>query len=121
MSDKSKSQYVMEGKDSTIGFFIGGAIAGAVSRTVAAPFERLKILYQVEDLSKRTVSGQKYNGIVSSLRRIYIEEGIRGFFKGNGTNIVSIHQYTCHSLLCLTFVIYMICRCVLFHILQYNS
>jgi len=37
----------MKGKSSALGFFVCGAVAGAVSRTVAAPFERIKILFQV--------------------------------------------------------------------------
>lgn len=64
-----------------------GAIAGAVSRTVTAPLERLKIFNQVGGISK-TASG--YTGITSSLTKMVREEGWRGLFKGNGTNCVKV-------------------------------
>lgn len=44
---ESKDKLQVQGKDSTIGFLFCGAVSGTVSRTIAAPFERLKILYQV--------------------------------------------------------------------------
>lgn len=63
-------------------------MSGVVSRTVAAPFERLKILYQVQDITKR-----EYKGIVSTLIRIGKEEGIVGYFRGNYSNIVRAIPY----------------------------
>lgn len=60
-----------------------------------APLERLKILFQVQDFvgSSATAGGPKYQGIAPSLRRIYAEEGARGFFKGNGANCVRVFPY----------------------------
>lgn len=63
-----------------------------------APLERLKILFQVQDFvggSAAATSGSapKYQGIAQSLRRIYAEEGARGFFKGNGANCVRVFPY----------------------------
>ena len=79
-----------------IGYSICGGVSGAVSRTVAAPFERLKILFQVQDLSIQNQSKDvvKYNGIIRSLIRIGREEGLIGYFKGNGSNVVRIVPYT---------------------------
>lgn len=37
---------------------------------------------------------RKFQGIASSLRTIWREEGVRGYFKGNGTNVVRIIPYT---------------------------
>lgn len=56
-----------------------------------APLERLKILFQVQDM----VGGKnpKYQGILPSLRKILAEEGPRGFFKGNGANCVRVFPY----------------------------
>ncbi|KAL9649040.1 hypothetical protein ABK040_008417 [Willaertia magna] len=90
----------LSGSYSLIGFGICGAVSGAVSRTCAAPFERLKILFQVQDmgltntLEKEAKEGKKYRGIVSGLVQIGKEEGLIGYFKGNGTNIVRIVPYT---------------------------
>jgi len=75
--------------DSLKHLFAGG-VAGAVSRTCVSPLERLKILYQVQPphLSER------YGGIISSLRIIFKEEGVVGYFKGNGTNVIRIFPYS---------------------------
>ncbi|XP_074317701.1 mitochondrial adenine nucleotide transporter ADNT1-like [Silene latifolia] len=62
-----------------------GGIAGAVSRTAVAPLERLKILLQVQN-----PHSIKYNGTIQGLKYIWQTEGLRGLFKGNGTNCARI-------------------------------
>jgi solute carrier family 25 phosphate transporter 23/24/25/41 len=64
---------------------IAGGVAGGVSRSAVAPLERLKILLQVQN-----PLNPKYNGMVQGLHHIWHTEGIRGFFKGNGTNCARI-------------------------------
>lgn len=68
---------------------LAGGVAGAISRTCVSPLERLKILYQVQPTSQI-----RYKGIVDSLRTILKEEGIMGYFKGNGTNVIRIFPYS---------------------------
>ncbi|RDD47910.1 Mitochondrial adenine nucleotide transporter ADNT1 [Trichoplax sp. H2] len=68
---------------------IAGGIAGAVSRTVVSPLERLKILFQLQH-SQHEI---KFKGIIPSLIQIGREEGFRGYFKGNGTNVVRMIPY----------------------------
>lgn len=65
-----------------------GALAGALSRSVTSPLERLKVMKQVQS------SSTKYNGVLSALGRMYTEEGVRGFFKGNGTNVARIAPFS---------------------------
>jgi len=67
---------------------MAGGVAGAVSRTTVAPLERLKIIYQVQ--AQTPGHTPKYSGIFHSLKIIWQEEGIRGYFKGNGVNCVRI-------------------------------
>ncbi|KAL0304701.1 UNVERIFIED_CONTAM: Mitochondrial adenine nucleotide transporter ADNT1 [Sesamum angustifolium] len=62
-----------------------GGVAGGVSRTAVAPLERLKILLQVQN-----PHNIKYNGTVQGLKYIWRTEGLRGLFKGNGTNCARI-------------------------------
>ncbi|CAL5360172.1 unnamed protein product [Camellia sinensis] len=62
-----------------------GGVAGGVSRTAVAPLERLKILLQVQN-----PHSIKYSGTVQSLKYIWRTEGLRGLFKGNGTNCARI-------------------------------
>ena len=72
-----------------------GGVAGAISRTVVSPLERLKILYQVQYVTLQKKSGRghstgspKYGSVMSSLRLIYQEEGFRGYYKGNLANVI---------------------------------
>ncbi|CAH2069264.1 unnamed protein product [Thlaspi arvense] len=62
-----------------------GGVAGGVSRTAVAPLERMKILLQVQNSHN-----VKYSGTVQGLKYIWRTEGIRGLFKGNGTNCARI-------------------------------
>ncbi|CAI7990344.1 Mitochondrial adenine nucleotide transporter ADNT1 [Geodia barretti] len=70
---------------------VAGGVAGAVSRTAVSPLERMKILFQ---LQVETVKGErKFQGMASTLRLIWREEGVKGYFKGNGTNVMRIVPY----------------------------
>ncbi|KAJ6499330.1 mitochondrial carrier domain-containing protein [Mycena sanguinolenta] len=71
-------------------YFIAGGFAGATSRTVVSPLERLKIIQQVQP---RT-SDQQYKGVWRSLVRMWKEEGMRGFMRGNGINCLRIVPYS---------------------------
>ncbi|KAG5636528.1 hypothetical protein H0H81_007725 [Sphagnurus paluster] len=62
-----------------ISYFIAGGCAGAASRTVVSPLERLKIIQQVQP---RTSDGQ-YKGVWRSLARMWREEGFKGFMRGS--------------------------------------
>lgn len=73
-----------------IASFIPGGIAGALSRTLSAPFERVKVLYQVQ--GPGTLS---YNeGIFKTLAKIWREEGFKGFLRGNGINCIRVFPYS---------------------------
>lgn len=75
-------------KESSIAFIAGG-VAGAVSRTVVSPFERVKILLQVQS------STSAYNkGIFNAVGQVYKEEGFAGLFRGNGLNCIRIFPYS---------------------------
>ncbi|RPB16580.1 mitochondrial carrier [Morchella conica CCBAS932] len=69
--------------------FIAGGVAGAVSRTVVSPLERLKILFQVQG-----PGNQSYQGVGPALMKMWREEGWRGFMRGNGTNCIRIVPYS---------------------------
>ncbi|KAI0829686.1 mitochondrial carrier domain-containing protein [Trametes gibbosa] len=71
-------------------YFIAGGIAGAASRTVVSPLERLKIIQQVQPPS----ADKQYKGVWSSLVRMWREEGFRGFMRGNGVNCLRIIPYS---------------------------
>lgn len=62
----------------TVHFFISGAIAGTVSRTVIAPYDRVRILLQL----------RRADTLWSAFRDIYLADGVAGYFRGNGINCV---------------------------------
>ncbi|OTA88105.1 hypothetical protein M434DRAFT_35013 [Hypoxylon sp. CO27-5] len=89
------------------GYFIAGAVAGGISRTATAPLDRLKVYLLVNTTSSANVvvdaakSGQplralKHAGrpLVTAIADIYKAGGIRGFFAGNGLNVVKIMPET---------------------------
>lgn len=62
--------------------FISGIASSLISRTSVAPLDRLKMLYQNNYIGNTTPN------IFIGLKNIYLNEGIRGYFKGNGVNIL---------------------------------
>ncbi|KAF8639566.1 hypothetical protein AX17_001468 [Amanita inopinata Kibby_2008] len=73
-----------------IAYFIAGGCAGAASRTVVSPLERLKIIQQVQPRG----ADSQYKGVWRSLVRMWREEGFRGFMRGNGINCLRIVPYS---------------------------
>ncbi|OCF31669.1 solute carrier family 25 (mitochondrial phosphate transporter), member 23/24/25/41 [Kwoniella heveanensis BCC8398] len=90
-----KFREVMMDNQMVINTFIAGGLAGAASRTVVSPLERLKIILQVQSTAAaHGGSGQAYTGVWESLVRMWKNEGWRGFMKGNGINVVRILPYS---------------------------
>ena len=70
--------------------FLAGGVAGAVSRTVVSPLERLKILFQVQSSGHTEYKGSVWKGLV----KIWKEEGFKGMMRGNGINCLRIIPYS---------------------------
>lgn len=70
--------------------FLAGGVAGAVSRTVVSPLERLKILIQIQSIGRTEYELSVRQGLVKMWR----DEGWRGFMRGNGTNCIRIVPYS---------------------------
>ncbi|RIA94505.1 mitochondrial carrier domain-containing protein [Glomus cerebriforme] len=90
-------------------YLLAGAIAGAVSRTATAPFDRLKVYFQIQTASpqlltnaakeiivegetqvtKRLVSSA-YNNFINAIKNLYSSGGLINFFRGNGLNVAKI-------------------------------
>jgi hypothetical protein len=62
--------------------FLTGFIAGAVSRSATCPLERIKILRQT------SVKAYSNLSVGQALIEMYRNEGIIGFYKGNGVNVL---------------------------------
>lgn len=62
-------------------YFIAGGIAGAASRTATAPLDRLKVALQVQTSNA---------SIMPAIKKIWQQDGLLGFFRGNGLNVVKV-------------------------------
>lgn len=73
-------------------FLAAGGIAGAVSRTCTAPFDRLKIflITRPPELGGAPPGGGGVRVIMGAVVRIYNEGGIRAFWVGNGLSVAKI-------------------------------
>lgn len=94
MSRSNTETFVLE--------LIAGGASGMITKTLTAPLERVKILLQLQGMiAKKQLketgmfvkvpqSALKYKGIWHTLITVLKEEGIRGWFKGNGANVVRV-------------------------------
>lgn len=72
-------------------FFIdlaSGGTAAAVSKTAVAPIERVKLLLQVQDVSKTITADKRYKGIMDVLVRVPKEQGVAALWRGNLANVI---------------------------------
>lgn len=63
-----------------------GGTAAAVSKTAAAPIERVKLLLQNQGDSKSIT--KPYKGIVDVFVRVPQEQGVAAFWRGNFANVL---------------------------------
>ena len=65
---------------------ISGAGSGAITKSLVAPLERVKILFQVEGMRGLN----EYKGIINAFQTVIKEEGFNSLWKGNGAAMVKI-------------------------------
>jgi len=70
--------------------FLAGGVSGAVSKTVTAPIERVKLIIQTQDSNPAIRSGEvpRYTGIGNCFSRVASEQGVGAFWRGNFTNCI---------------------------------
>jgi len=70
--------------------FAAGGISGAIAKTCTAPIERVKLIIQTQDANPMIKSGQvaRYTGIGNCFTRVYQEQGLKAFWRGNLTNVI---------------------------------
>merc|ERR1712032_319380 len=70
--------------------FAAGGTSGAVSKTLTAPIERVKLIIQTQDANPKIISGEvpRYTGIGNCFKRVAAEQGMGAFWRGNFTNCV---------------------------------
>jgi len=69
--------------------FLMGGVSAAVSKTAAAPIERIKLLIQNQDEMLKTGRLDKpYKGIADCSSRVMASEGFVAFWRGNLANVI---------------------------------
>ncbi|MQL94410.1 hypothetical protein Taro_027070, partial [Colocasia esculenta] len=69
--------------------FLMGGISAAVSKTAAAPIERVKLLIQNQDeMIKAGRLSEPYKGIIDCFNRTIKEEGFLSLWRGNTANVI---------------------------------
>lgn len=86
----------MTNKEKTFNNLIAGGIAGTISRTIVAPFDKVKILMQTN-----TNNSSFYNTFNSNIKN----EGIKNLWKGNMLNCMRVFPYSA-----LQFSTYDLCK-----------
>jgi len=81
---KSKTDQLLNPFES---FLIGGTAAG-ISKTIAAPIERVKLLLQNQGESAAAKAQGEYKGIVDVFVRVPKEQGFAAFWRGNLANVI---------------------------------
>ncbi|XP_062148584.1 mitochondrial carrier protein CoAc2 isoform X2 [Alnus glutinosa] len=66
---------------------VAGGVAGGIAKTVVAPLERVKILFQTRKAEFQSI------GLFGSFKKIARTEGVMGFYRGNGASVARIVPY----------------------------
>lgn len=81
MADNGKSKNTTK---KTSNAFLAGGIAGMVAQTTIAPVDRMKILLQAQN------EHYKHLSLYRVFRKIAAFEGVRAYFRGNGTQMLRV-------------------------------
>lgn len=69
--------------------FLMGAVSAAVSKSAAAPIERVKLLIQNQDeMLKSGRLSEPYKGITDCFVRVIKDEGVLALWRGNAVNVL---------------------------------
>jgi solute carrier family 25 (adenine nucleotide translocator) protein 4/5/6/31 len=86
------AQHQPKGGSDVVSFFIDfmmGGVSAAVSKTAAAPIERVKLLIQnQEEMIKAGRLDKRYSGIVDCFSRVVRDEGVISLWRGNLANVL---------------------------------
>lgn len=71
---------------------VAGGIAGCVAKTVVAPLDRVKILFQASNPEFQKYAGT-FVGTFRAGHEIYNHSGLRGLFQGHSATLIRIFPY----------------------------
>lgn len=89
--------------------FLMGGVSAAVSKTAAAPIERVKLLIQNQDeMIKAGRLSEPYKGITDCFARTMKDEGVIALWRGNTANVI---RYFPTQVTFLSLHLYCWCMC----------
>lgn len=63
---------------------IAGGISGVITRTAAAPAERIKLILQTQNINTQLkMAGRSYSGVFDCIKQVYATQGFLSFWRGN--------------------------------------
>ncbi|KAK5959494.1 coenzyme A transporter PWA37_003455 [Arxiozyma heterogenica] len=71
---------------------IAGGLSGACAKSLIAPLDRIKILFQTSNPHYTKYSGSLM-GLYEAARHIWINDGVRGFYQGHSITLLRIFPY----------------------------
>lgn len=83
--DKRSAEYVIRSG-------IAGGMSGSVAKTLIAPLDRIKILFQTSNPEFREYRGL-FAGLIRAGRKIVHNDGLWGLFQGHSVTLVRIFPY----------------------------
>lgn len=71
---------------------LAGGISGSCAKTLIAPLDRIKILFQTSNPHYTKYAGSLV-GLKEAAKHIWLNDGIRGFFQGHSVTLMRIFPY----------------------------
>ncbi|KAG6009124.1 hypothetical protein E4U21_003193 [Claviceps maximensis] len=71
---------------------VAGGVAGCAAKTLVAPLDRVKILFQASNPQFAKYSGSSF-GVATAMKDIYLSEGGTGLFRGHSATLLRIFPY----------------------------
>ncbi|KAK2873686.1 hypothetical protein FQN49_002165 [Arthroderma sp. PD_2] len=71
---------------------LAGGLAGCAAKTIVGPLDRVKILFQTSNPQFAKYASSWF-GVVSAMKSINHNEGVRGLFKGHSATLLRIFPY----------------------------
>jgi solute carrier family 25 protein 16 len=88
---------------------LAGGLAGSAAKTVVAPLDRVKILFQASNPQFAKYTGSWF-GVVTAMKDIYKVDGTRGLYRGHSATLLRIFPYAA-----IKFLAYEQIRSVIIH------
>ncbi|KAL9022791.1 MAG: hypothetical protein Q9185_000054 [Variospora sp. 1 TL-2023] len=71
---------------------LAGGLAGCAAKTIVGPLDRVKILFQASNPQFAKYTGSWF-GVVTAMRDINRQSGVRGLFRGHSATLLRIFPY----------------------------